>query len=311
MNLSRLITGALALATSLLVSSPVVAEMTLDPGTSVTFHHHDLLGSPVMVSDHKGRVLWYENTKPYGESLGKKSSSGLGHLDNTVNEAASNLGYTGHTVDSSTGLVYMKARHYDPVIGRFYSNDPVGFKASNPVMFNRYAYANNNPYTFVDPDGRDARDIEIIQKHIAENFPEIRSNISVEYKDLGQNNGRAALIANKLYLPESAKTEKLDADTFAQRYETVLHESMHVTDNFLSSWGRSIVEVWSAIFSGRDTDLTPHHQSIYNRVDYELKDVNTGPPTKPVWYNSDKPPESPVGVDPVQLFEETRDTEED
>lgn len=48
----------------------------------------------------------------------------------------------------------MQQRYYDPVIGRFYSNDPVGFTASNPMMFNRYAYANNNPYKYIDPDGR-------------------------------------------------------------------------------------------------------------------------------------------------------------
>lgn len=48
----------------------------------------------------------------------------------------------------------MQQRYYDPLIGRFYSNDPVGFTASNPMMFNRYAYANNNPYKFADPDGR-------------------------------------------------------------------------------------------------------------------------------------------------------------
>lgn len=47
----------------------------------------------------------------------------------------------------------MQQRYYDPVIGRFYSNDPVGFTASNPMMFNRYAYANNNPYKFTDPNG--------------------------------------------------------------------------------------------------------------------------------------------------------------
>jgi len=46
----------------------------------------------------------------------------------------------------------MQARYYDPVIGRFYGNDPVGF--NNVHNFNRYAYANNNPYTFVDPDGK-------------------------------------------------------------------------------------------------------------------------------------------------------------
>jgi uncharacterized protein RhaS with RHS repeats len=48
----------------------------------------------------------------------------------------------------------MQARYYDPVIGRFYSNDPVGYTASNPVMsFNRYLYVNNNPYKYTDPNG--------------------------------------------------------------------------------------------------------------------------------------------------------------
>jgi hypothetical protein len=45
----------------------------------------------------------------------------------------------------------MQARYYDPVIGRFYSNDPVGFK--NVHNFNRYTYANNNPYKYTDPTG--------------------------------------------------------------------------------------------------------------------------------------------------------------
>jgi uncharacterized protein RhaS with RHS repeats len=48
----------------------------------------------------------------------------------------------------------MQARYYDPVIGRFYSNDPVGM--TNVHTFNRYTYANNNPYKYVDPDGESA-----------------------------------------------------------------------------------------------------------------------------------------------------------
>ncbi len=47
----------------------------------------------------------------------------------------------------------MQQRYYDPVIGRFYSNDPVSFSASDPMLFNRYAYGNNNPYKYTDPDG--------------------------------------------------------------------------------------------------------------------------------------------------------------
>ena len=67
-------------------------------------------------------------------------------------------GYTGHAEDNDLQLTYMQARYYDPVIGRFYSNDPVDFlghmQRGNPTMgFNRYAYANNNPYKYTDPDG--------------------------------------------------------------------------------------------------------------------------------------------------------------
>nr|WP_252730798.1 RHS repeat-associated core domain-containing protein [Colwellia sp. E2M01] len=62
------------------------------------------------------------------------------------------VGYTGHKFDTDLGLSYMQARYYDPVIGRFYSNDPIGFRDIH--SFNRYAYANNNPYKYVDPDGK-------------------------------------------------------------------------------------------------------------------------------------------------------------
>lgn len=52
----------------------------------------------------------------------------------------------------------MQTRYYDPVIGRFYSNDPVDsiehLGTSNSFHgFNRYAYANNNPYKYTDPTG--------------------------------------------------------------------------------------------------------------------------------------------------------------
>jgi len=59
-------------------------------------------------------------------------------------------------VDDGTGLVYLGQRYYDPELRRFMGIDPVGFKATNPASFNRYTYANNNPYKFVDPDGRQA-----------------------------------------------------------------------------------------------------------------------------------------------------------
>jgi RHS repeat-associated protein len=105
-----------------------------------TYVHHDSLGSPVAGTNASGTILWRERYTPYGITLDNAEAN---------NDQA---GYTGHIKDSDTGLVYMQARYYDPVIGRFYSNDPVGFRDVH--SFNRYAYANNNPYKYIDPDGR-------------------------------------------------------------------------------------------------------------------------------------------------------------
>jgi RHS repeat-associated protein len=68
------------------------------------------------------------------------------------------IGFTGHVNAPDLGLVYMQQRYYDPVAGRFLSIDPVTTDANTGGSFNRYAYAANNPYKYVDPDGRDAAD---------------------------------------------------------------------------------------------------------------------------------------------------------
>jgi len=111
--------------------------------TGVVYFHNDALGSPLLASDEEGNILWHESCKPYGERI--------------KNEAASQDNqhwFTGKEHDDSTGLSYFGARYYDPVVGRFMAVDPVGIQAGNVHSFNRYAYSNNNPYRFVDPDGR-------------------------------------------------------------------------------------------------------------------------------------------------------------
>ena len=112
---------------------------------TITYFHNDALGSPVAATDESGNVLWREAYKPYGSRIRKE--------DNGTNDTW----YTGKQEDKDTGLSYFGARWYDPVIGRFMGIDPVGFKEGNIHSFNRYAYANNNPYKFVDPDGNTAK----------------------------------------------------------------------------------------------------------------------------------------------------------
>ncbi|MFG2054323.1 RHS repeat-associated core domain-containing protein [Micromonospora sp. NPDC048930] len=64
----------------------------------------------------------------------------------------SRQGFVGGTVDGATGLVHLGAREYDPAVGRFLSVDPV-IDVTDPQQMNGYAYAENNPVTFSDPDG--------------------------------------------------------------------------------------------------------------------------------------------------------------
>ena len=72
----------------------------------------------------------------------------------TASGAAPTIGFTGHVNDVDTGLTYMQQRYYDPVAGRFLSIDPVVTDGNTGDSFNRYAYGNNSPYKYVDPDGR-------------------------------------------------------------------------------------------------------------------------------------------------------------
>ncbi|MDG4763442.1 polymorphic toxin-type HINT domain-containing protein [Solwaraspora sp. WMMD406] len=61
-------------------------------------------------------------------------------------------GFVGGTRDASTGLTHLGAREYDPRTGRFISVDPI-IDVGDPQQMHGYAYANNSPVSFTDPDG--------------------------------------------------------------------------------------------------------------------------------------------------------------
>ena len=118
--------------------------MTTLAGPAITYFHNDVSGTPMLATNASGNVVWKETYQPYGNRINNQAAA-------TSNNK---LWFTGKPHDANTGLSYMGARYYDPVIGRFMGVDPVDFQEENIHSFNRYAYANNNPYKFVDPDGR-------------------------------------------------------------------------------------------------------------------------------------------------------------
>lgn len=149
--------GALSGALFALASMSASAAVELGDNEYIQFYHRDVLGSPLAVSDEKGRILWHENTAPYGKSLGRVAADGT-RFDLFPNQTSRD-GYTGHVKDVTSGLTYMRARYYDPVLGQLSSNDPLGYRNFDPASFNRYAYANHNPYAYVDPTGRSSEEV--------------------------------------------------------------------------------------------------------------------------------------------------------
>ncbi len=97
--------------------------------------HTDALGSLVAETDASKTVTQRYHYLPYGGAFGA---------------APNGPGYAGNVMDPS-GLTYMQARYYDPQLGRFLSTDPVDPDPQTGMNFNRYAYADGNPYSKYDP----------------------------------------------------------------------------------------------------------------------------------------------------------------
>lgn len=131
----RLVAWITACALLFSTTAPYAAQ-------SITYYHWDAIGSPVAATDEDGNVKWREQYRPYGE-----------RIENQAAAQSNSRWYTGHPYDNATGLTYAGARYYDPVVGRFMGIDPQAFRENEPNLFNRFAYANNNPYKYIDPDG--------------------------------------------------------------------------------------------------------------------------------------------------------------
>jgi RHS repeat-associated protein len=101
-----------------------------------TYLHHDQLGST--------RLL----TNSSGEATGTFAYGAYGALTGQTGTSRTGLGYAGQFTLGQSGLVYLRARVYDPGTGQFLTRDPLQALTREP-----YAYAVDNPVADVDPSG--------------------------------------------------------------------------------------------------------------------------------------------------------------
>ncbi|MGN2482803.1 RHS repeat domain-containing protein [Acinetobacter calcoaceticus] len=111
----------------------------------IQYHVQNFDGSTLKVINEQGVVSQSYQYAPFGQQLQLKKPSNL------KNPRA----FVGGVQDAND-LVYLKQRHYNPVLGRFYQPDPVTFISGGHGQINRYQYGWNDTYHFSDPTGEAA-----------------------------------------------------------------------------------------------------------------------------------------------------------
>jgi RHS repeat-associated protein len=118
----------------------IEAQLLDDGNKDYRFQSVDHLGSLILTSTSAGSALGGAEYSPFG-----RRSSRDGSFE-------TRRGFTGHEHDD-TGLINMRGRMYDPVLGRFLTADPFVQAPGLSQSWNHYAYVFNSPLNFVDPTG--------------------------------------------------------------------------------------------------------------------------------------------------------------
>lgn len=87
-----------------------------------------------------------------------------GNITSQKEETPNPFKYTGEVYDEETGFYYLRARYYDPSMGRFLNEDTYEGQIDNPLSQNLYTYVHNNPLRYTDPSGHFAKDTYDVQE---------------------------------------------------------------------------------------------------------------------------------------------------
>ena len=109
-------------------------------GSNVYYYHYDGSTNTIAMTDSSGNMV---NKYAYDE---------FGNLLNAVETVPNPFTFLGQygVMDDDSGLLYMRARYYDPEVGRFINKDPIRYLGGDP---NLYCYVANNPVNSIDPNG--------------------------------------------------------------------------------------------------------------------------------------------------------------
>src|SRR5207245_10297535 len=116
------------------LNGPGIDNKIRQKGSSTTTTYYftqDHLGSTTALTGTTGKLVERITYDAHGNSAGSTRTR---------------YGFTGRERDSLTGLLYYRARFYDPQLGRFISEDPIGLDG----RIHSFDYVGNNPVLYLD-----------------------------------------------------------------------------------------------------------------------------------------------------------------
>lgn len=141
---------------TIIIISTLILLVSSVSAYEINFYHNDHLGSPAVITNKAGEIIWKADYEPFGE---------------TINEVGDNkLKYNAKEQDK-TGLLYYGSRYYNPGIGRFITADTVKGKLIDTQSLNRYTYVKNNPLKYIDLKGNQAESYKLSEEYIKEYDP--------------------------------------------------------------------------------------------------------------------------------------------
>ena len=111
------------------------------------YYHYDGTGHTRAITDSTGAVVERYDYDAFGS------------LRNTPTGLANDRRFTGEQHDTETAYTFLRARYYDPALGRFISKDSFKGVKNDPQTLNRFIYVTNNPVTKIDRSGKSRTEV--------------------------------------------------------------------------------------------------------------------------------------------------------
>ena len=118
--------------------------VSMTTGAGTFYYHHDGLGSVANLTSGTGTPQWTYSYEPFGSIRTE--------VKNDPSAPINLMRFTGQLFETATSLYHLRARMYDPSIGRFLQTDPLPQPRTSSYLGN-YVYVDDRPTLLVDPSG--------------------------------------------------------------------------------------------------------------------------------------------------------------